>query len=191
MMESLVTEYQQTGYVRERTGSILPNVAPSNIYPTSDDKMILIAANQDTVFKRLAAAMERPELADDPRYNSHATRGHHQEELDVLVGEWTKTKTADELTDLMEESGVPVGKIYRAPDMLEDPHFAAREAITKIAHPIFGELAMQNVFPKLSLTPGSVRHAGPELGEHNNQVFADVLGLDADARAALAEKGII
>ncbi|MFK7887549.1 MAG: CaiB/BaiF CoA transferase family protein [Gammaproteobacteria bacterium] len=191
MMESLVTEFQQTGYVRERTGSILPNVAPSNIYPTSDDKMILIAANQDTVFKRLAAAMERPELADDPRYNTHATRGHHQEELDVIVGEWTKTKTADELTELMEESGVPVGKIYRAPDMLEDPHFAAREAITKIAHPIFGELAMQNVFPKLSLTPGSVRHAGPELGEHNDQVFEDVLGLDAKARAELVEKGII
>ncbi|MEO1575989.1 MAG: CaiB/BaiF CoA-transferase family protein, partial [Pseudomonadota bacterium] len=191
MMESLITEYQQTGYVRERTGSILPNVAPSNVYPTGDDKMILIAANQDTVFKRLAAAMERPELADDPRYDTHATRGHNQEELDVLVGEWTKTKTADELTALMEEHGVPVGKIYRAPEMLEDPHFAAREAIIKLAHPVFGELAMQNVFPKLSLTPGTVRHAGPDLGEHNNQVLEDVLGLDEGKRAALAADGII
>ncbi|MFK8013929.1 MAG: CaiB/BaiF CoA transferase family protein [Gammaproteobacteria bacterium] len=191
MMESLVTEYQQTGYVRERTGSILPNVAPSNIYPTSDDKMILIAANQDTVFRRLAAAMEQPELAEDERYVSHATRGHHQVELDELIGAWTKTKTADELTDLMEESGVPVGKIYRAPDMLEDPHFAAREAIIKLAHPTFGELAMQNVFPKLSLTPGSVRHAGPELGEHNDDVFGGVLGLDSDQRDALRDKGII
>jgi len=191
MMESLVTEYQQTGYVRERTGSILPNVAPSNIYPTSDDKMILIAANQDTVFRRLAAAMGQPELADDERYVSHATRGHHQVELDELIGAWTKTKTADELTDLMEESGVPVGKIYRAPDMLEDPHFAAREAIIKLAHPTFGELAMQNVFPKLSLTPGSVRHAGPELGEHNDDVFGGVLGLDSDQRDALRDKGII
>lgn len=191
MMESLITEYQQTGYVRERTGSILPNVAPSNVYPTSDDKMILIAANQDTVFKRLAAAMERPELAEDPHYDTHATRGQNQEELDVLVGEWTKTKTADELTALMEEHGVPVGKIYRAPEMLEDPHFAAREAIIKLAHPVFGELAMQNVFPKLSLTPGTVRHAGPELGQHNDQVLQDVLGLDEGKRAALADDGII
>ena len=190
MMESLVTEYQQAGYVRERTGSILPNVAPSNVYPTRDDKMILIAANQDTVFKRLAAAMEQPELADDPRYHSHATRGHNQTELDELVGAWTATKTADELTELMEEHGVPVGKIYRAPEMLEDPHFAAREAIIKLAHPVFGDLAMQNVFPKLSLTPGTVRHAGPELGEHNDQVLESVLGLDADQRAALAADGI-
>lgn len=190
MMESLVTEYQQTGYVRERTGSILPNVAPSNIYPTSDDKMILIAANQDTVFRRLAAAMGQPELAEDERYNSHATRGRHQQELDDLIGEWTKTKLADELTDLMEESGVPVGKIYRAPDMLEDPHFAAREAIIKLAHPEFGELAMQNVFPKLSLTPGTVRHAGPDLGEHNKQVFSEILGLSEATQADLANRGI-
>lgn len=191
MMESLVTEYQQTGYVRERTGSILPNVAPSNIYPTSDDKMILIAANQDTVFKRLAKAMGQPELADDPRYATHATRGQNQVELDEMVGAWTKTLDADALTDLMEEHGVPVGKIYRAPDMLEDPHFAAREAIIKLAHPDFGELAMQNVFPKLSLTPGTVRHAGPELGEHNDNVFGGILGLDEAQRAALRENGII
>ncbi|MEM9304743.1 MAG: CoA transferase, partial [Pseudomonadota bacterium] len=118
MMESLVTEYDQTGYIRERTGSILPNVAPSNVYPTSDDLLILIAANQDTVFKRLASAMGQPELAEDERYSTHAARGHRQEELDVMVGEWTKTKTAQELTDLMEEHGVPVGKIYRAAEML-------------------------------------------------------------------------
>ncbi len=191
MMESLVSEYQQSGYIRERTGSILPNVAPSNVYPTSDDKMILIAANQDTVFKRFAAAMDQPELADDPRYNSHHTRGENQTELDELIGQWTATKTAEELTLLMEEAGVPVGKIYRAPDMLEDPHFAAREAIIKLAHPEFGELAMQNVVPKLSLTPGSVRHAGPDLGEHNAQVFGDILGLSDETQADMAAREII
>ena len=191
MMESLITEYQQTGYIRERTGSILPNVAPSNVYPTADDNMILIAANQDTVFKRLAAAMNRPELADDVRYVSHASRGRHQTELDDLIAEWTQTKTADELTALMEEHGVPVGKIYRAPDMLEDAHFKAREAIVKVMHPEIGELAMQNVFPKLSLTPGSVRHTGPKLGEHNKEVFSGVLGLTDDQQAALSEREII
>ncbi|MEM1260861.1 MAG: CaiB/BaiF CoA-transferase family protein [Pseudomonadota bacterium] len=191
MMESLVSEYQHAGYVRERTGSILPNVAPSNVYPTSDDKMILIAANQDTVFRRFAAAMGQPELADNPRYDSHHSRGENQTELDELIGEWTMTKTADELTALMEESGVPVGKIYRAPDMLEDPHFAAREAIIKLAHPEFGELAMQNVFPKLSLTPGEVRHAGPDLGQHNAEVFGEILGFSDDKQADLKAREII
>ena len=182
MMESLVAEYQQTGYIRERTGSILPNVAPSNVYPTLDDKMILIAANQDTVFRRFSAAMGQPEMADDERYCSHAARGERQEELDALIADWTKTKTAEELTALMEEHGVPVGKIYRAPDMLEDAHFKARDAIIKVLHPDIGELAMQNVVPKLSLTPGRVRHTGPELGEHNDDVFGGVLGLSAEER---------
>ena len=153
--------------------------------------MILIAANQDTVFRRFSAAMGRPELADDPRYDSHHSRGEHQTELDELIGEWTATKTADELTTLMEESGVPVGKIYRAPDMLEDAHFKARDAIIKLAHPEFGELAMQNVFPKLSLTPGSVRHAGPDLGQHNDEVFAGVLGLSGEQLADMRAREVI
>lgn len=191
MMESLVAEYQQTGYIRERTGSILPNVAPSNVYPTSDEKMILIAANQDTVFRRFSKAMGRPELAEDERYSSHAARGERQQELDALIADWTKTKTAEELTALMEEHGVPVGKIYRAPDMLEDVHFKARDAIIKIMHPEIGELAMQNVVPKLSLTPGRVRHTGPELGEHNTEVFGDVLGLTSEEQATLSRNEVI
>ena len=149
MMESLVTEFDKTGYIRERTGAILPNVAPSNVYPTADDKMILIAANQDTVFTRLAAAMGQPELAEDPRYATHAARGAVQVELDDMISDWTRTFDADTLVNLMEDHGVPVGKIYRAPEMLEDPHFKAREAIIKVMHPELGELKMQNVAPKL------------------------------------------
>ncbi len=191
MMESLITEYDQTGYIRERTGAILPNVAPSNVYPTADDQMILIAANQDTVFKRLAQAMGRPELAEDPRYAGHASRGAHQRELDELIGAWTATLEADGLVALMEEHGVPVGKIYRAPEMLTDPHFKAREAIVRVLHPEFGELAMQNVTPKLSLTPGSVRTPGPALGEHNEWVFGELLGMDADRIEALRDGGVI
>ena len=191
MMESLVSEYDQTGYIRERTGSILPNVAPSNIYPTSDDQMILIAANQDTVFGRLAKAMGEAELSQDERFATHAARGRYQKEIDERVGQWTCTKTAQELLDLMEESGVPAGMIYRAPDMLEDPHFAAREAIIRLAHPEFGELAMQNVFPKLSLTPGKVRWPGPALGEHNEEIFTQTLGMDEQRLNALSASGVI
>lgn len=191
MMESLVSEYDQTGYIRERTGAILPNVAPSNVYPTSDGQMILIAANQDTVFGRLAEAMGQPGLVNDESYATHAARGRHQKELDELVSDWTRTLTMDELISLMEESGVPVGLIYRAPEMLEDPHFAAREAIVRVPHPEFGELAMQNVVPKLTRTPGSVRWPGPALGEHNEEVFKEVLNMSEDRIASLHEAGVI
>jgi formyl-CoA transferase len=191
MMESLITEYDKGGYIRERQGSILPNVAPSNVYPTKDGKMILIAANQDTVFGRLTEAMGRPELAEEERYKTHSARGANQIELDDLVADWTKTINAQELEDMMEEYGIPSGKIYRAPDMLEDAHFKAREAIIKTQHPKFGELLMQNVAPKLSATPGSVRTAGPDLGQHNDEIYQGLLNYDTQRIENLMSRGII
>lgn len=191
VMESLITEYDKADYIRERTGAILPNVAPSNVYPTKDGKFVLIAANQDTVFSRLAAAMGRPELAEDERYRTHSARGRCQQELDDLIADWSRTMDASELGGLLDEHGVPRGDIYRAPEMLEDAHFKAREAIVKIMHPTFGNLSMQNVAPKLSATPGRVVSPGPELGEHNDEVFRKLLSLD-DARIAdLAARGIV
>jgi formyl-CoA transferase len=191
MMESLVTEYDKTGYIRERTGAILPNVAPSNVYPTRDGKMILIAANQDTVFGRLADAMGRPELAKNPRYATHTARGAVQQELDDLISDWTRTIDADRLEQLMDEFGIPSGKIYRTPEMLEDAHFQARKAIVTTMHPKLGELKMQNVAPKLSATPGGIRSPAPELGEHNAQVYGQLLGFDAARMAELTARGII
>jgi len=191
MMESLVTEYDKAGYVRERTGAVLPNVAPSNIYPCKDGGMILIAANQDTVFKRLADAMGQPELAKNERYATHTARGAVQQELDDLISEWTKTIDSAELGKLMDDFGIPSGKIYTTPDMLEDAHFKAREAIVSTMHPQFGELKMQNVAPKLSKTPGSIRRPGPELGEHNAEIYGDLLGKSTDEIAELGNKGIV
>ncbi|MEE8156638.1 MAG: CaiB/BaiF CoA-transferase family protein [Gammaproteobacteria bacterium] len=191
MMESLITEYDQTGYIRERTGPILPNVAPSNVYPTADGKMLLIAANQDTVFARLAAAMGQPELAADERYSTHAVRGQRQKELDELVSQWSKQHSAAELQKMLDVAGVPAGGIYRAPEMLEDAHFAARQAIARVMHPEFGKLAMQNVSPKLSLTPGSVHSAAPTLGQHNDQIFGELLGMDEASIAALRDSDVI
>ncbi len=191
MMESLITEYDKAGYIRERQGSILPNVAPSNIYPTKDGKMILIAANQDTVFRRLTEAMNRPDLAEDERYSSHSARGAHQKELDDIIADWTRTIDIDALEKLMEEYGIPSGKIYRAPEMLEDAQFRAREAIIKTMHPKFGELRMQNVAPKLSSTPGSVRSAAPELGQHNEEIYRQLLNFSEERIEQLREAGII
>ena len=135
VMESLVTEFDQVGYVRERTGAILPRIAPSNVYPTKDGVFVLIAANQDTVFSRLAAAMGRPDLAQDPRYATHTARGERQAELDGIVAGWTRTLDREPLGRLLDDAGVPRGDIYRAPEMLEDAHFKAREAIVSVMHP--------------------------------------------------------
>ena len=191
MMESLVTEYDVAGYVRERTGAILPNVSTSNVFDTFDDKLLLIAANQDTVFKRLADAMGRPELAEDERYATHSARGKYQKELDGLINEWTRTLPLNDLEERMNEFGVPCGLIYKAQDMLEDEHFKAREAIVDVEHPDFGLIKMQNVAPRLSDTPGAVRHVGPTLGEDNDYVLSGLLGFDDDEKARLKDAGII
>ena len=191
MMESLVTEYDVAGYVRERTGAILPNVSPSNVFDTFDDKLLLIAANQDTVFKRLADAMGRPELAEDERYATHSARGKYQKELDGLINEWTRTLPLNDLEERMNEFGVPCGLIYKAQDMLEDEHFKAREAIVDVEHPDFGLIKMQNVAPRLSDTPGAVRHVGPTLGQDNDYVLSELLGFDDDEKTRLKDAGII
>ncbi len=191
MMESLVTEFDVTGYIRERTGAILPNVSPSNVFPTSDDQLVLIAANQDTVFSRLAVGMGRPELAEDERYSTHGARGAHQQELDDLIADWTRTITAAQLEAVLEEHGVPYGGIYRAPEIMADPHIEARNALVQVEHPEFGPITMQNVAPKFSETPGSVDWVGPELGAHNEEIFRDLLGIDEAGLAGMADRGII
>ena len=191
MMESLVTEFDVAGYVRERTGAVLPNVSPSNVFATSDDRLLLIAANQDTVFRRLAKVMGQPKLAEDPRYATHAARGANQRALDALIDQWTRTKTLDVLKEELDGAGVPCGLIYKAEDMIADPHFKARKAIVKVEHPDFGKIHMQNVAPRLSETPGAVRSVGPELGAHNDEVFRDMLGITDAQKAELRNAGVI
>ena len=190
VMESLVPDYSVMGYVRERSGSILPGLAPSNVYRCADGEL-LIAANQDTVFRRLCQAMARPELAQDARYATHTARGEHQTELDALIEAWTSTRTVDDLEALFEASGVPSGRIFRAPEMLADPQFAAREAIVEMPHPTWGSIKMQNVFPKLSVTPGAVRTPAPLTpGQDNAEVYG-ALGVTAAQMEDLRARGVI
>ena len=190
IMEATIPEYTISNYIRERSGSVLPNVAPSNVYDCKDGSFI-IGANQDTVFKRLCKAMDKPELAEDPRYATHTARGKNQEELDELINEWTKTKTMEEVDALMIENGVPAGRVYRAPEMLDDPHFQAREAIVDVPHEKWDNLKMQNVFPKLSKTPGEIRWAGPSLGQHTVEIYKSLLGMTDDEINALREKDAV
>ena len=190
VMESLVSEYDKIGYVRERFGSALPGIAPSNAYPTLDGRDIVIGANQDTVFRRLSEVMGMPELAEDPRYATHRARGAHQAELDGIVADWTRGIDASALVERLAEGGIPAGLVYRAPEMLADPHFAAREAIARVADAKIGDMAMQNVFPHLSASPGGIRHSGPELGAHTDEVLSRWLDWDEESIEALRRRGI-
>ncbi|AXQ30655.1 CoA transferase [Solimonas sp. K1W22B-7] len=190
VMESLIPEYDKTGFIRERNGAILPGIAPSNVYATADG-MVLIGANQDGVFARLCKAMGEEAMGTCPEYGSHDARGQRQAELDERIERWTRARPTKEVLALMREHGVPAGLIYRAPDMLADPHFQARQAVVSVAHPDFGELRMQNVAPKLSETPGRIRQPSPALGQHNGEIYGGLLGLDAAALEGLRQQGIV
>lgn len=191
VMESLVTEYDRGGHVRERSGSVLPGIAPSNAYPTADGDTIIIGANQDSLFGRLADLMGQPGLGSDPRFASHRARGANQAELDDIVSAWTARSPAAALVEALAAAGVPAGLTFRAHDMLEDPHFAARETIVRVDDPTLGPTAMQNVFPRLSQTPGRVATTGPKLGEHTRAVLEDWLGYDGATIDRLGAAGVI
>lgn len=176
VMESMVPEFQVNGWKRQRSGSTIAGVAPSNVYPCKDGEY-LIGANQDAVFVRLCGAMGRPELARDPRYATHLARSGNMEALDAEIAAWTATLSVDELEALMIEASVPAGRIYDAEDMLSDPHFAARNALVAVHDPVLGPTTMQGIFPKLSETPGRIRRPAPrEVGQDTNEILWRWLG---------------
>jgi crotonobetainyl-CoA:carnitine CoA-transferase CaiB-like acyl-CoA transferase len=172
--EALASEYVATGRVRGRTGSILPGIAPSNVYPTADGSWVLIAANHDGVFARLTEAMGDAGLSEDPAYRDHLSRGARQEELDGIVARWTKGLTKADLLATLDAHGVPAGTVYTAADMVSDPQYIARDSLVTVPDPVIGTVTMQNVFPRLSDTPGSVRWSGPTLDQHRDGVLAEV-----------------
>jgi len=190
VMESLIPEYQVAGMIRERSGSVLPGIAPSNVYPCRDGEY-LIGANQDAVFARLCAAMGHPDLAADPRFVDHVARGSRQVELDTIIAAWTRDRTIAEVEAAMLAYSVPAGTIYRAPDMLADPHIAARGALVEVETERWGKITMQNSFPRLSATPSAIRSPAPtRVGESNAEVYGE-LGLTDGDLAALAAAGAI
>ncbi|CAG9621220.1 CaiB/BaiF CoA transferase family protein [Sutcliffiella rhizosphaerae] len=192
IMESLIPDYMLAGYVRERMGNILPGVAPSNIYFTKDKTYIVIGANADGVFQRLCEAMGQPELAEDPRFATHHARGENMKLLDSMIEEWTKSLPAKDALEILDEKGVPSGLIYKAKDILEDPHYQARDMILKHEHPVIGEFPMPGIVPKLSRTPGEVKHLGSEyMGKHNEEVYQKLLGWKEERLEELKQKNII
>jgi formyl-CoA transferase len=191
VMEGLVPEYDHGGFIRERSGSILPGIAPSNVYICKDGEY-MIGANKDSLWQRLAEAMGRPELGTDERYATHLARGLNQLELDEQINVWTATLTVDEVDALMIKYSVPAGRVYRAPEMLADPHFQAREAIIEVETERYGKLKMQGAFPKMSATPSSVRSPAPSIvGQHNAEIYGELLGLQTQEIDSLKAAGAI
>ena len=191
MSESSTIEYEKTGFVREPTGPRLPRIAPSNVYLSKDEKWVVIAANHDTLWKRLAGLMGMPELADDPRFASHHARGEHEDLLDEIIGGWAKQHTADELDRIVNEGGVVCAPVYSAKDVTEDPYFRERGLLVDHTDEVHGDMAVPGVVPKLSRTPGSIRQAARwTVGADTDQVLEEI-GVDALQRARLAEQGVI
>jgi crotonobetainyl-CoA:carnitine CoA-transferase CaiB-like acyl-CoA transferase len=178
------------GVLRQRSGSVLPGVAPSNVYPTADGEDVVLAANADTVFQRLVALMGRPELATDADYATHQSRGANSGTLDELIASWTSQYKSAELLTKLSEGGVPAGLINTAATILRDEHFLARDMIVWRQA---GEwnVPMNGVVPKFSRTPGSIREIGPELGAHTDAVLTALAGVDADELARLHEDGVV
>jgi succinyl-CoA---D-citramalate CoA-transferase len=191
LMESTIPEYALAGHVRGRTGAILPFVAPSNTYPTREGDYVVIGANADTVFGRFAGAVGHPEWAESEQYATHHARGENQEELDGMISDWTGQRTAEEVLEVMKAASVPAGKLFTAEDMLSDEQYAARGNIVEVEHPDIGPFPMQNVVPRLSDTPGEIRWTGPKLGQHNEEIYGEMLGMSEADLEALRERGIV
>ena len=191
VLESVIPEFSATGKIRGRSGTVLPGIAPSNLYPTRDGGVVLIAANADTLFRRLAIVMDRYDLIIDPCYQTHAARGKHQVELDQLIADWSVGKTAEEIVEILQNAGIPAAPVNDSNAVANDPHFRFREAIVEVETAEGVRIAMQGTTPKLSETPTRVRWAGPQLGAHTDEILLKRLSIGPARIAALRELGVV
>jgi formyl-CoA transferase len=189
-MESLLPEYDAHGYVRERSGSALPGIAPSNLYPCKDGAYVLIAGNADSLYRRLMSAIGREDLRDDPALARNDGRAAQMERIDAAISEWTSALSQEEVLLCMEKAQVPAGRIYSAADIAADPHFAARGMIQEIVAGDGEPLKVPGIVPKLSATPGAIRAPAPKLGEHTDEVLKEI-GYSPSEIAELRKKQVL
>jgi len=190
-MEPWIPAFQKLGHVASRCGSRLPESTPNNLYPTAEREFIHVTAMGDAVFRRLAQAMGQPGLAEDPRFATATARSEHHEALDDLVARWTAGHPIAHLEKVLAQAGVPATRIFTIADIFGDPHYRARGAIVEAPDEALGGIAMANVVPRLSATPGAVRHAGRRTGQDTRRVLGELLGMQASELDALAAAGII
>ena len=195
LMESHVPAFDQLGHVAQRAGTRLPGSTPNSLYPTADGGYIAMAASSDPVFRRLANTMGQPELGDDPRFASAMARVENQDVLDDLIGQWTSGMNLHELSELLHQCDVPASKVFTMADIFQDPHFKARESIVRVPHDALGLVALAAPAPRLSMTPGEVRHAGRQVGADTCEVLASVGGysqsdIDQLLQSEAAKQGV-
>jgi crotonobetainyl-CoA:carnitine CoA-transferase CaiB-like acyl-CoA transferase len=191
MSESSTVEYEKTGFIREPTGPRLPRIAPSNVYKSKDGKWVVIAANHDTLWRRLAALMGKPELGEDERFATHHARGEHEDLLDEIIGAFARQHTAEELDRVVNEGGVVCAPVYSAKDVTEDPYFRERGLLVDHTDEVHGHMTVPGVVPKLSRTPGSIRQAARWTVGADTDAVLEEIGVDAAERSRLAEQGVI
>ncbi|MBL8347693.1 MAG: CoA transferase [Rubrivivax sp.] len=190
-MEPWIPAYEKTGFIANRCGPRLPESTPNNLYPTADAQFIHVTAMGDAVFRRLAEAMGEAALASDARFARAVDRSAHADALDDLIARWTSTRPLAEVERVLAAAAVPAMRIYTIADIFGDPHYRARGAIVQAPDEQLGTVAMANVVPRLSDTPGAVRHAGRAPGHDTRRVLHERLGLDAAALDALEAAGVI
>jgi crotonobetainyl-CoA:carnitine CoA-transferase CaiB-like acyl-CoA transferase len=190
-MEPWIPAYEKTGHIAGRCGSRLPESTPNNLYPTADAQFIHVTAMGDAVFRRLTVVMGQPELADDERFAGARARSDHHEDIDDLIARWTSTHPLAHLEQVLATAAVPATRIYTIADIFGDPHYRARGAITHAPDDELGTVAMANVVPRLSATPGAVRHSGHATGQDTRRVLRELLGLSDETLETLARDGVI
>jgi formyl-CoA transferase len=191
MMESLLPEYDADGFVRGPAGARLPGIVPSSTYPCSDGKLIVIGGNNDSIFKRLMYAIERPDLAEDPQLARNPGRVERADEIDAAIGAWTSRRDFSEVFAALEDAEVPVGPIYDISDIARDAQFLARGMFERVQLRDGASLQIPKVVPQLSETPSATRWIGPELGAHNDEIYTGLLGLDTSELDSLRRESII
>jgi len=190
MMEEMLPEFGALGKIKQPTGGAIATAAPSNAYPTSDGQWILIAANSEPLFARLAALIGQPGLVRDPRFLDNPMRVRNSAELDRLIATWTGKISAHDLIGILENEDIPASKVYTAADCASDAQYRHRKMVRKVDDPLFGEVLHPGIVPHVSESPGTIRWAGPRVGQHTAEVLRDVLGMSPDEIAALCEAGV-
>jgi formyl-CoA transferase len=190
MMESLVPEFDVFGFVRERTGNIMPGITPSNTHTTKDGKHVIVGANGDAIFRRCMEVMGRADLAADPALQTNAGRDTRATELYGVIDDWVRQHDEQDVLKQLGEVGVPASRIYSVEDMFKDPQFLAREMLQRAQLPDGKPFHMPGIVPKLSATPGGVDSIGPTLGAHTDVILRK-LGYSATQILELREKGVV
>lgn len=192
LMEGMLPEYGALGKIKEPSGGGIATAAPSNAYRTSDDVWILIGANSDRLFAKLATLMGRPDLISSPQYATNRSRVENSAALDALIGVWTRGLSADALTKLLQDSDIPNARAYTAADCAADRQYLDRGMVREVEDPLVGQsLLHAGIVPHIAEAPGSIRWTGPAVGQHAEEVLCDLLGMSAEAVVALRDEGVL